>query len=364
MSENDIALVGLQLIPGIGGGTIRQLISHAGSASKIFRMSTGKLDAMPGIGRKKAQLINENNIRNRAIELFERAGKQGTKIITIQNPEFPKLLKEAYDAPLVLYKKGNSSLNSTKCISIVGTRNATHYGIDFTRELIEGLKPHNPLVISGLAYGIDHEAHFQALKSGLKTVAVMASGINYIYPARHKSIAQDIIGQGALITEYPFDELPEPGKFPARNRIIAGMSHAVVVVEAANKGGALITADIANSYDREVFALPGKINNKFSEGCNQLIKRHEAHILTKPEDIEYLLDWGKTTSKPTEIIQDLTSEEAAIFKLLTDESDQLIDDISWKTGIALNRLASVLLNLEFKGFVRQLPGKKFGLTAR
>ncbi len=364
MSEEEVSLLLLQMTPGVGGGTIRQLINHFGSAQEILKQPPGKLKKLPGIGKERVQSIIDCKNNKQAEEIIKKAIKENIQLISLNNSEYSKRLSTTFDSPLLLFKKGPANLNSQKVLSVVGTRNATSYGLGFTSELIAGLKFHQPIIVSGLAYGIDYQAHYSALKEGLPTVGVLASGVNYIYPYKHKRIANDLLESGALISEYPPDIPPEPGNFPARNRIIAGLADAVIVVEAAKKGGALITAEIANSYQRDVFAVPGNTNHTYSQGCNALIRAHKANILTCPEDIEYILGWDKTSVQQTisEPIPDLEENELKVYQLLKKEKEQIIDEISWKTGITLNKLAVYLLNLEFKGYVKSLPGKKYKLS--
>jgi DNA processing protein len=267
-----------------------------------------------------------------------------------------------------LYFKGNCDLNKLKIISIVGTRQATDYGKIVVEEIVSGLKKHNALIVSGLAYGIDIFAHRNALKYDLQTVGVMASGMDKIYPSLHRDIALQMQEYGGLLTEFKLGTKPDAHNFPARNRIIAGMSDATIVVEAALKGGALITADIAHSYDKEVFAVPGNIQNKSSQGCNFLIQSLKANMLLKIEDLEQILGWDGAESTPKSSqgfryqTEELTVEERIIVDLLLQNNNELpIDEISWKSQINISKIASLLLNLEFRGIIKPLPGKKFKL---
>jgi DNA processing protein len=257
-------------------------------------------------------------------------------------------------------------LNATKIIGIVGTRKATDYGKEAVEKILSELIPHNTLIVSGLAYGIDICAHKTALNNNQPTIGVMASGMDIIYPAVHKEIANRMIDNGGLITEYPFGSKPDAPHFPARNRIIAGLCDAVIVAEAADSGGALITAEIANSYNREVFAVPGNLGNKYSEGCNKLIRSHKAHILLNVKDLEYNLNWSTDENvKPKPAPMDLSSfdeEEQEVLTLMKEKEGILIDDLSWKSQIPVSKLASILLNLEFQGVIKSLPGKKFKLN--
>ncbi|MDH5379589.1 MAG: DNA-processing protein DprA [Cyclobacteriaceae bacterium] len=364
MDNSILALLALHLTPGIGGHTIRQLISHVGSPENVFKIPKGKLASIPGIGKARIEWLSQKEGFAKSEKILTEAQNSKTKVLAFYEKDFPQRLKNCYDAPVLLFYKGNANLNSDKIISLVGTRKATTYGIEQAQTIIKGIKNYQPLIISGLAYGIDISAHLAAMESGLPTVAVMASGINHIYPSKHKPIASKMTDQGGLLTEYAFEELPEPGKFPARNRIIAGLSDAVIVVEAAAKGGALITAEMANSYNREVFAVPGNNQRTTSEGCNLLIRNHKANILTKPEDIPYILGWELTAKPfPVQSIPELEQDEKTVWKVLSSGTEFMIDELSIRSGIPMNKLAGVLLSLEFKGHVKALPGKRFKLAA-
>jgi DNA processing protein len=233
-------------------------------------------------------------------------------------------------------------------------------------ELVHGLQKHQALIVSGLAYGIDIHAHKQALKFTLPTLGVMGSGIDVMYPAAHGETAKKMLEHGGILTENPFGTIPDAHNFPARNRIIAGLCDALVVVEAAQKGGALITAEIANTYNKDVLAFPGNIGRSYSEGCNSLIKANKANLITSVSDLEYIMNWSiDANPKKKEVfpIDGYAPEEQAILKLLMENNSQLmIDELSWRSGFAISKLASILLNLEFKGVLAPLPGKIYKLV--
>jgi DNA processing protein len=259
MNQDRLALLALHFIPGIGDYTLRQLISYSGSAEKVFKTPKGKLLKIPGIGAVTADSIRNGKSFRRAEKEIKKAEQEDVELLFFTDKKYPSRLKSIADAPSLLYVKGQVDLENSKTVGIVGTRKATDYGKNCVEELIEGLKPHQTLIVSGLAYGIDIQAHKQAVKHGLPTVGIMGSGIDVIYPAAHKETAKKMLSNGGLITENPFGTNPDAHNFPARNRIIAGLSDALVVVEAAEKGGALITAEISNSYNKDVFAFPGNI---------------------------------------------------------------------------------------------------------
>ncbi|MEM7109802.1 MAG: DNA-processing protein DprA [Bacteroidota bacterium] len=363
MESNRVAQLALHFIPNIGNYLIKQLISYCGSAEGVFAASKSKLLKVPGIGEVAANAILEQQPIERADNELHKAKKDGVKILFHSDRDYPLRLKQINDAPSLLYIKGSGSLESNKVIGIVGTRNATDYGKSFTSELVAALKPHNALIVSGLAYGIDIQAHKTALRNGLNTIGVMAGGINKMYPAVHRKVAEEMQEGGAVITEQPFDSVPDAPKFPARNRIIAGLCDAVVVVEAASKGGALITANFANDYNRDVFAVPGDLNRQYSQGCNNLIKQNKAHLLTGIQDIEYIMNWDTSEKEPKQPLWNLelfSNEERLVVETLKGENSGIhIDKLSWATQIPVNSLASTLLALEFQGHIKSLPGKKY-----
>lgn len=368
MDHNKVYEIALGMVPGIGGATTKVLISYCGSPEKIFNTPKGKLLQIPGIGTTTAEaIIKSKDKLLEAEKQVELSIKSKTSILFYTDKNYPERLKHIYDAPPLLYYKGTSDLNSDKIVGIVGTRNATDYGKDQVEKIVEGLAKYNPIIISGLAYGIDITSHKAALRNNLQTVAAMATGLDKIYPSSHREVARKMEDNGGLITEYNFGSKLEPSKFPARNRIIAGLCDVLVVAEAAAKGGALITAEMANEYNREVFSLPGNLGNKYSEGCNRLIQKNKAHIFTDCEGLAAMMNWDLEKKKKAEQInlfstmEGLEEEEKVVLQILSENHILQIDEISWKSNIPLSRLAGILLNLEFKGIVKNMPGKKFKL---
>jgi len=366
MDQNRLAQLALNFISGIGSYTIKQLVSYCGSADAVFKTPKAKLLKIPGVGPHAIDLITSQKPFEEAEEEIERAERENVNILLYTDKGYPKRLKHINDAPSLLYFKGNTNLNTSKVVAIVGTRKATDYGKELTEDLIKNLSPHNPIIVSGLAYGIDICAHRAAINNNLATVGVMASGINIIYPSVHREVANAIQNNGGLLTEHSYDVKPDPHKFPSRNRIIAGMSDVIIVAEAAKRGGALITAEVGNDYNKDVFAFPGNIGKTYSEGCNNLIKQNKAHLLTSIDDIEYIMRWE--ASNNVEATQpdysELEEEELTVVNELGQHANGiLIDNLSWQTQLPINKLASILLNLEFKGFVNALPGKRFKLAS-
>jgi DNA processing protein len=364
MDQERLSLLALHLVPGIGDRLFRQLISYVGSASQVFNIPKGKLTKVPGIGPVAADAIHQKQTFDLAEKEIKKAGKEQVEILFYIDPSYPTRLKPIEDAPVVLYLKGNINLNVQKIVAIVGTRKATAYGKEFVENFMEGLVVHKPLVVSGLAYGIDIHAHKLALKHNLNTVGVLGSGIDVIYPSAHKDIAKKMLSGGGLLTENPLGTKPDAHNFPARNRIIAGLCDALIVVEAAETGGALITADIANAYNKDVFALPGNYNQEYSSGCNKLIKTNKASLITSIKDLEYVMNWSVENHSQTKHIElfDLNPDEKLIVEAIQSKANAMaIDELTIKTSLSPGVLANNLLTLELKNVVKVLPGKMFAL---
>ncbi len=370
---NDPALkykIAINLIPGVGGVLAKKLIEYTGSPEEVFKSGKYLLEKIPGIGKTLAESITNHTIIIKAEKEIGFLSKYGIKALYYLDDDYPQRLKECPDSPVILYFKGNTELDSAKALSIVGTRNASSYGLDYCRNLVSEIaaRGHNPLIISGLAYGIDICAHKAALDQGLQTVAALAHGLSTIYPSAHRNIAQKIIGQGALVTDFASSALPERGSFIRRNRIIAGLAEAVIVIESSKKGGSLITADLASSYNRDVFALPGRISDERSQGCNNLIKTNKAALIEGVKDIEYLLGWPppERTEKKNDPPQteNINEEEKSILRLLEAERELSADYISNETGFSTSKTSGLLLNLEFSGYITSLPGKIYRLPEK
>ncbi|MBH8569285.1 DNA-processing protein DprA [Microvirga sp. STS02] len=374
-STNDTLFheLALTLLPGIGPQLTRQLMSYGGAAKNVLMMPPGKLRRIPGVGDATIKALTGSE-REKAFRKAEadlkKAEKDGVEILFYTSKRFPSRLKLIPDAPAILYYQGTADLNAPKTVALVGTRQATDYGREQTERIIAGLLPHRPLVVSGLAYGIDIMAHRAALQEGLETVGVMATGLDIIYPAVHRKTAEKMREQGGLLTEFPFGTPPDRYNFPARNRIIAGLSDGTVVVEAAIKGGALITAELALSYDRDVLAVPGNLSSPVSAGCNALIRDNKAALYAEPRDLEQLLNWdaalhqsGKFKPIPSYSAADFTADEYGLITVLAAAPGRELhmDELAWKAQLAIHAVASLLLALEFRGVVRALPGKKFRL---
>ncbi|PIB35807.1 DNA protecting protein DprA [Reichenbachiella sp. 5M10] len=367
MEEEIRYVLALKFTAGIGDVLAKQLISYSGSAKSVFHLPKGKLLKIPGIGAKVIEALQQSKGLELADDCLRSCQVQSITVIPYFSSKYPDKLKLINDAPLVLFYKGNPCYNDRKIIGIVGTRNATNYGKQVTADVVEGLKSHDVLVLSGLAYGIDVTAHRAAIKEGMDTIGVLAGGLDKIYPAVHQNVATEMLQAGGLLSEHGPGVKPDAHNFPARNRIIAGMCDALIVVEAAKKGGALITANLAYSYNREVFAIPGELGNKYSEGCNLLLRSQRALIYTSVKDLEYHLGW-KAGEKKREKAQLLdlsvySEEERKVIVILSDFAKGLhLDELCWKSQLTINQVVTLLLNLEFSGLVESMPGRLYRLT--
>ncbi|MFD2145893.1 DNA-processing protein DprA [Mucilaginibacter antarcticus] len=351
----------------IGAGLGKVLVSHVGGAEAVFNASRGKLLSIPGIGEKTVRELNFEQALQKATAELKFVEKNNIDVLFYTDARYPKRLKNCVDSPLLLYSKGNADYNNRKVISIVGTRNATDYGRQLCEELIAEIKQYDILVVSGLAHGIDVIAHKECLKNNVATVGVFGHGLDRIYPAANRGTAEKMLQNGGWLTEYPSDTIPGRENFPQRNRVVAGMADATIVVEASIKGGALITAEIANSYNRDVFAFPGRIGDTYSEGCNFLIRNNKAALLTCVADLAYSLGWEKPTdAKPVAqflLPLDLADDERTIFYILQQQSTPMaIDDLTIQTNMPMSQLAMHLLNMEMHGFIRSLPGKTYRVS--
>ncbi|MFH1005097.1 MAG: DNA-processing protein DprA [Bacteroidota bacterium] len=375
MTEQLKYQIAITLVPGIGDVLAKNLIAYCGSAEAVFSEKKHKLKKIPGVGEMLAGTLQNKTIMN---EVLERANHE-IKFIEKENiiplfftdQNYPKRLKQCDDGPVMLYTKGKMNLNAERIISIVGSRRHTAYGRKICEQMIADFVPYNILVVSGLAYGIDICAHRASLKNNIPTAAVLAHGLEKIYPSDHSSTASEMLNNGGLITEFISNTQMNPEYFPRRNRIVAGLSDAVIVVEAAAKSGALITANIANSYNRDVFAVPGKVDDVLSEGCNYLIKLNKAALIRSAEDVIYFLMWEKQQQGQNnkhalqqQLFVKLSPEEEIIVNVLKEKGNIHIDALCFDAKFTTSKTATLLLNLEFSGLVKSLPGKMYSLVNR
>ena len=373
MTDSRIYDLAISFLDGIGDINAKKLISYFSSTKAIFDAKIKELSSVAGIGEITAKTLyaSFDKALQLAQEELEYIYTNEIDFVCFGDKNYPFRLKECDDAPMVLYYKGLSDFNAQKIISIVGTRKATNYGIDFVETLISSIASKYPeaVIVSGLAYGIDVAAHKFALNCDLRTWAVLGHSLEFIYPASHKSVAKKILEQdGCILSDYPHGRKIDPAHFAKRNRIVAGLCDALIVVESGERGGSMITANIANHYNRDVFALPGRINSSYSKGCNKLIKTNRANLIESIEDLEYIMNWsdGKPSSlqQKLDLISDLNENEAKVVNILKKYEYLDIDNLLRQTNMDNNILSLCLLELEFKNIVRALPGKLFSLKIK
>ena len=356
--------IALTKTTGVGPIVARHLLAEFGSAEAVFTATKKQLRAIPYVRASMADSITAKDVLSAAEAELEFVEKHGIRLLFFSEKNYPRRLRACADAPILLYYKGNADLDNARVVSVVGTRNATAYGMSLCQELVQGLQTHGALVVSGLAHGIDSHAHRAALAHNVPTVGVLGHGLDRIYPAANRNMAARMLDNGGLLTEFPSGTTPERTNFPMRNRIIAGLADVTVVVEAAFKGGALITAEIANSYNRDVCAFPGNTQQEFSAGCNYLIKTHRAHLVHGLEDLEYLMDWtlaatNKPAGKQLPLHVSLDPDEQNVHNIVREAGSIGIDDLMIQLHWPQSKLAMTLLQLELKGAIVALPGKMY-----
>ncbi|MCT4664582.1 MAG: DNA-processing protein DprA [Flavobacteriales bacterium] len=352
------------MIPTIGCVTAKQLIAYCGGAEAVFHEKANVLEKIPNIGRKTAKEIVSQNVLSAAEFELRFMEENGIHPVYFQNDHYPFRLKQCSDAPVLLYQKGNCNLNTKKVVSIVGTRASTDYGESWCEEFVKNLAHHDVLLVSGLAYGIDVCAHHSAIDHGIPTVGVLGHGLDTMYPAKHRKIAQEMIENGAILSEFVSGTKPSRENFPRRNRLVAGMCDALVVVEAKKSGGALITAKLANDYNRDVFALPGNLHQNSSAGCNKLIKSNQANLIESIEDLEYIMNWEKddtgkqNSGQQMELFINLNTDEENVLNGMSHQPES-IDLISLRLKMPISKVIQILLTLELKGLIKNLPGNLY-----
>jgi DNA processing protein len=356
--------IALTKITGVGGITARHLVSQCGGVREVFEMSKKELMKLPSVGPILAEAIQSKEAFTTAEKELEFISKHDIQALFYTDAAFPQRMRNQHDSPFLLYYKGNADLNPPRVVGIVGTRKPTAHGESICHEIIEALQTYNIMVVSGLAYGIDVTAHRKCLDLGIPNIGAVAHGLSHIYPTEHRKVAAQMIECGGLITEHIHDVRPDPRHFPMRNRIIAGMCDALLVVETAAAGGSMITAEIAYSYNRDVFAVPGRVKDKYSQGCNFLIKNNKAALVESAQDIANNMNWELSDSPKaiqTHLFVELNDSEQRLIAFLNQQSDLSIDELSFKMELPPSEMASLLLGLEFKGLIKALPGKRFSV---
>ena len=363
MTETELHyLLALQKVEGVGDIMAKKLLHHCGSAEAVFTAKNSQLATIDGIGRTLLNNLKNKTIFGQAEEELKFIQKNNINVSFFKEDNYPEKLKHCVDGPVLLFTAGNINLKQKRIISIVGTRQITAYGIDFCKNLIADLAPLGPIIVSGFAYGVDIVAHQAAIENNLQTIGVLAHGLNQIYPKNHKKYMSRVEENGGFMTEFWSNSSPERENFVKRNRIVAGISEATIVIESADSGGSLITANMANDYNRDVFAVPGRISDKYSQGCNNLIKTQRAHLLTSAADLVYILNWElekKEKAIQKQLFVTLEPEEQLIYDFLQKNGKEQMDTIALECNLPIFKLSSLLLNMELKGAMRPLPGKLF-----
>ncbi len=367
MEQDLFYQIALTMVPGIGPVSARKLLDEI-DAQSVFRQAKSTLMRVAGLEPDQADAIRSFTGFPLAEKELQFTAKQGIRALSYKGDAYPRRLKECADAPVILYYKGTADLNQHRVLAIVGTRKNTHYGKQVTEQLIDDLRDQQILIVSGLAHGIDSLAHRFSIKNKLETVAVLGHGLHQIYPAANHGLAKEILNSGGgLLSEYPGGVGAEPYHFPARNRIVAGISDAVVVVESLMKGGSLITADLANGYNREVFAVPGRLDDLRSSGTNAFIRSNKAALLDGASSLMNMLNWAPAAPLPrprqSELFVDLTPDESTIIRLLRESGIMSIDELNMRSGLGVGLVAGVILSLELRNQLLSLPGKRYKLPS-
>lgn len=367
--DEQLSTLALTRIPGLGLIGARNLLNSMESATAIFQHRKELKQLVPGISDKLVNALDRPEAFQRAEQELLFCERNHIRCLTLHDEDYPSRLRECDDAPLALFYRGNANLNALHIINMVGTRHATPYGQDLCIRFLSDLSELCPdvLVVSGLAYGIDIHAHRAALQNNFQTIGVLAHGLDRIYPAEHRKTAVSMLEQGGLLTEFMSGTNPDRQNFVKRNRIVAGMSDATIVVESAAKGGALITAGLAESYHRDCFAFPGRINDEYSIGCNNLIRTNQAVLITSAKDLVEAMGWDYTSSDKKKTVQrqlfpELSEEEERIVNQLKKMPEGLqINTLVVETDIPVNKMSALLFELELKGVVRVLAGGVYRL---
>lgn len=360
--------VALTLVPNIGPVQAKLLLQHC-EPEEIFHAKKHFLEKIEGIGPVRAESIKKFSGFARAEDEIRFMEKYRITPLFLTDNNYPKRLLNCYDSPTLLYYRGKADLNAARIISIIGTRSNTDYARQVTEKLVRDLSSHQITIVSGLAFGVDALAHKAAVKNGIPTVGVLAHGLDQVYPYEHTALAKDMIKhQGGLLTEFRNKTKPDKHNFPSRNRIVAGMSDATIVIETDLKGGSMITAELANGYNKDVFAIPGRVTENKSAGCNYLIRSSKAQLITGADDLIDIMGWGDKNSKKTNnksqktLFIELTPEEKAVIDILKEKDAVHVDEINLRSGLSSGTVAAAMLNLELQNVIVSLPGKMYRLS--
>ncbi len=362
MSQELLYRIALTLVPHVGAVSAKNLISHCGSVEAVFENSKRALLKIPGVGTETAQAIVQQDVFSLAEREMEFIAAHEIRTFYYLDNDYPRRLKNLPDCPVLLYYKGNADLDSNRMVGVIGTRKPSAPGLKLCEELVADLHPFNITLLSGLAYGIDVAAHKKSVELNIPTIGVLGHGLSMIYPSTHRKVAEEMLEQGGLLTEFAHTYGPDAPHFPMRNRIVAGLCDALVVVETRKRGGSMITASLANRYRKDVFAVPGRIKDKESEGCNLLIKSHKATLLDSTKDLASAMKWAGTERKKsvqTSLFVELNENQQNIIGYLKNMESMHVDQLSSQTTLSNSKMASELLELEFKGLIKSMPGKRY-----
>lgn len=361
--EHALEKIALTLIDGVGPITSRQLISYLGGVKEVFKAKKKNLLAIPGIGEKTIESIaNHAVFFSRAEEELKFIQRHDIQILFYTDKGYPYRLKGIEDSPILLYYKGNADLDHSRIVAIIGTRSPSDHGKMNCEKIVEDLKGYNVLIVSGLAYGVDIAAHRKALDLDIPTIGVMGNGLDKLYPNAHVATSKKMIQNGGLLTQFTTHTKPDRENFPMRNKIVAGIADAIVVIESGLEGGSMITAEFANHYHKDVFAIPGRPSDEMTAGCNTLIKRNKASLIESASDIAHFMNWDKESGAKEiqrALFVDLNEKEQAIIALLKQNEFLSIDRLYIELCLSPSAAAGVLLEMEFKGLIKSLPGKKY-----
>jgi DNA processing protein len=362
--SNDLYKIAFANLHGIGPSRGSQLVSKIGSVEELFSLKPKEIYLRTGIAKSIIQQLNREEAIREAERQLNFNEKHAIKTHFFLDPDYPRRLKQCQDQPMILYSKGPLNLNQEKIVSVVGTRNQTDYGAFILEELIQTFNGNNILVVSGLAYGVDISAHRLCIENNISTLGVLGHGLDRIYPAKHKNIALKMLEQGGLLTEFGIGTNPDRENFPMRNRIVAGIADATIVIESKAKGGSMITAELANDYNRDVFAFPGDVNKPYSEGCNLLIRKEKAHLITNGDEFLSFMNWSNQDMKPKQkiLFEHFDENEKMILEILSNQNDLHMDVLSIRTQLSASKMNVILFNLEMKNAVKQLSGRRYRLT--
>ena len=368
MTNELLYQLALTKVPNIGCVHAKILSIEFGDAEKIFKAKQSSLEKIEGIGEVRARAIKSFTDFSIAEDEIKFIEKYKIKPLFLTDKEYPQRLLNCYDSPSLLFYRGDADLNTSKIVAIIGTRNFSDYGKQITEKLVKELSAQNVLVVSGMAFGIDAIAHKAAYKNKLPTVGILAHGLDQIYPAEHANLAKEMLKHGGgLLTEFCSKTKPDKHNFPTRNRIVAGMSDATIVIESGIKGGSMITAELANGYNKDVFAFPGKVTDTKSAGCNYLIKSNKAMLLTDAQELIEVMGWEEKSRKSgvrsqRELFIELTKDEKIVVDILKEKETVTIDEINLQSGLSSSAVAIAILNMEMQGVVSSLPGKLYKLN--